>query len=354
MVCALALLASPAMAAPAAQAAWGPAFEFTMPGSLDLIPTQLAVAPNGASAAAFGVQDVDTPGDSQAYVTPRSARGAVGSPLAIGSAQQVIALTYDGSALELLTGVAPHSLACCSAVQAVRLTAGGVLQRPRTLVGGLHRPHLRAAADPRRRRHAGRGGHRARRVGRPVLARRPLRLPAPPGRRPRRSPSRWPPRGLAAQTTVVAWTSAKGPTGVADPRTIYYAMGSRRGAPSKVKSLLTVPGGHRIDDLGVARRGSGATVAWVESWYDKRGNFHSEVRAADVAAHPAVRTLAGSTAARLGCRHRRRRRRRPGRLLEVVPAQRQLHRLGGRPRRQVELRRPTARSARSIPGRPRR
>lgn len=292
---ALAFLIAVAFAAPAAQAAWGPAFEFTKPGSLDLIPAQLALAPSGASAAAFGVQDVDTPGDSQAYVTSRSARGVVGNPLAIGSAQEVIGLGYDGSALELLTGTAPSSLACCSAVQAVRLTGGGAVGRPRTLVGGLTGPAYGQLLT------LGNGGMLAsvatERAVWVVQSSRGDRFGSQhrlgsASQIPQSMASAW----LGGESTIVAWTSAKGPTGVAEPRTINFALGSRRGAPSKVKSLLTVPGGHRIDQLEVARRGSGATVAWVESWDDRRGNFHSEVRAADVAANPGIRTLAGSSA----------------------------------------------------------
>jgi hypothetical protein len=206
----------------------------------------------------------------------------------------VVALSYDGSALELLTGVAPRSLACCSAVQAVRLTAGGVLQPPRTLVGGLTGPAYGQLLT------LGNGAMLAsvatERAVWVVQSSRSDRF----GSQHRLGSAAQIPQSLASawlggESTIVVWSSAKGPTGVADPRTLYYAMGSRRGAPSKVKSLLTVPGGHRIDELGAARRGSGATVAWVESWYDKRRNFHSEIRAADVGAHPAVRNLAGST-----------------------------------------------------------
>ncbi len=111
-----------------AQAGWSKPFQFATPGSLDLIETQLAFSDRGVAAAAFGVQDVDTPGVSQAYVTIRSASGAVGAAGAIGAARQVLSLAYDGSSLELLTGISPAALTCCSAVQAVSLPAGGSLQ----------------------------------------------------------------------------------------------------------------------------------------------------------------------------------------------------------------------------------
>jgi hypothetical protein len=55
--------------------------------------------------------------------------------------------------------------------------------------------------------------------------------------------------------------------------------------------LLTVPAGHRIDELDVARRRSSATAAWVESWYDAHGNYHSQIRAADFGSHPSARSL---------------------------------------------------------------
>jgi hypothetical protein len=283
-------LAGFATAVPAAQAGWSKPFEFTKPGSLDLIPTQIAFAPGGASAAGFGVQDVDTPGVSQAYVTTRSAGGAVGRPRAIGSARQILALSFDGSALELLTASSPGGETCCSAAQAVRLTASGTLAPPRTLVGGLagaadgqlltlgDGAMLAAVATERgvwvvQSASGNRFGAQHLLTGR--------------GQMPTALAAAW----LGGQNTIVAWTAATGIAGAADPRTIYYATGSKSGPPRRVQKLLTVAAGHRIDELGVARRGSGATAAWVESWYDQRGNFHSEVDATDIAADPRVRLL---------------------------------------------------------------
>jgi hypothetical protein len=43
--------------------------------------------------------------------------------------------------------------------------------------------------------------------------------------------------------------------------------------------------------LAVARRGTGATAAWVDSWYDRHGAYHSQVKAADFGKRPATRTL---------------------------------------------------------------
>jgi hypothetical protein len=58
-----------------------------------------------------------------------------------------------------------------------------------------------------------------------------------------------------------------------------------------VSAALTVASGHRIDELAVARRGSSATLAWIESWYDSSGNYHSQVKAADIGAHLRIRAI---------------------------------------------------------------
>ena len=96
---------------------------------------------------------------------------------------------------------------------------------------------------------------------------------------------------LGAESSIVAWTSAKGVAGQAAPRSITYALGSKTHAPRGPKTAVTVPAGHRIDELGVAARQGGATAAWVESWSDKSGAFHSVVRAMDIAPHATVRNL---------------------------------------------------------------
>jgi hypothetical protein len=283
-------LAAFAAFAPAAQAGWSEPFQFAKPGLLDLIPAQLTFSPDGAAAAAFGVQDVDTPGVSQAYLTIRSAGGAVSPPFAIGSARQLLALAYDGSGLELITGTSPQGLTCCSAAQAVRLTAGGSFQRPRTLVGGL------TGATEGQLLTLGDGGMLA-----AVATERGVwvvqsattnrfgaqQLLTGAGQMPETLAA----AGLGGQSTIVAWTAATGTVATAQPRSIYYAIGSRSGPPRQVRTLLTVPAGHRIDELGVARRGSGATAAWVQSWFDRPGNFHSEVDAADITAHAVIRRL---------------------------------------------------------------
>jgi hypothetical protein len=96
---------------------------------------------------------------------------------------------------------------------------------------------------------------------------------------------------LGGERTIVAWTAGTGTAGATSARSIDVAMGSRTSAPRRARVALTVAAGHEIDELGVARRGSTATLAWIESWFDRRGDYHSEVRAADLSGHPQIRTL---------------------------------------------------------------
>ncbi len=290
---ALALLPSAGMPA-AAQAKWGPPFEFAKPGTLDVVAPVLAVSGSGAAAAAFGIQDVDTPGVSQGYVALRPAHGAAGGvggvPIQISGSQRILAATYDGGSLELLTGAAPGKQTCCSSAQAVQVSAGGGVARPRTLVSGLAGATQGQLLTLKNGAMVGavateRGvwvvqSSKANRFGGPHLL-------THGGQMPETLDAAW----LGGESTIVAWTSSRGVAGEAAPRSISYALGARTHAPRGVKTAVTVPAGHRIDELGVAARQGGATAAWVESWYDKSGAYHSLVRAMDIAPHATVRNL---------------------------------------------------------------
>jgi hypothetical protein len=277
----------------AALAKWGSPFDFAKPGTLDVLAPELAVASSGASAAAFGIQDVDTPGTAQAYLTLRSAQGAVGDPIPVTGASQILALAYSRGSLELLTGTSSANQTCCSSAQATPVSASGQLGRPRTVVGGL-------AGTTRARLLTLKDGQMLAAVAtqRGVwVAQSPRgdqfagqRLLTGAGKIPQALAAAW----LGAETTIVAWTAATGTAGTADPRTISYATGSRTKAPRRVLSAVTIPAGHRIDELGLAARGGGATAAWIESWYDKHAIYHSQVRAMDIAPHAAPRTLSAA------------------------------------------------------------
>ncbi len=288
----LALLPSAGLPA-AAQARWSAPFQFAKPGTLDVVPPVLAISGSGAAAAAFGIQDVDTPGVSQGYVTLRPAHGAPGNPIAVPGSQQILDAAYDGGSLELLTGTARADQTCCSSAQAVEVGSGGGVAHGRTLVAGLagatqgrllplkNGAMLAAVATER-------GvwviqSSKANRFGAQHLL-------IHGGQMPETLDAAW----LGGQSTVVAWTAAKGVAGQAAPRTVSYAFGAKTHAPRGVKTAVTVPAGHRIDELGVAARSGGATAAWIESWSDKSGAYHSRVRAIDIAPRATVRDLSAA------------------------------------------------------------
>lgn len=100
---------------------------------------------------------------------------------------------------------------------------------------------------------------------------------------------------LGQGNSIVAWTAGSGNvTGATTPRQIVVAEGSSAGAPKVAHVVITVAPGHRIDQLSVARSATGATLAWIESWYDKHGAYHAQVKVADVGSRPSVRPLSPS------------------------------------------------------------
>lgn len=274
----------------AAQARWSAPFQFAAPGTLDVVPAVLAISGSGAAAAAFGIQDVDTPGVSQAYVALRPAHGRPGTPIAVPGAQRILDAAYDGGALELLTGTAASNATCCSSAEAVQVSAGGRVGRARTLVGGLAGATLgRLVTLKDGQMLAALATEHGVWVVQSAKANRfgGQRLLTRAGQMPETLAAAW----LGGESTIVAWTAASGVAGAATPRSISYALGSRTRAPRAVKTAVTVPPGHRIDELGVAARGGAAAAAWIESWYDRSGGYHSLVRATDIAPHATVRNL---------------------------------------------------------------
>ncbi len=284
---AIAAVAAVAVLPAAAQARWSRPFDLAAPQTLDVLPPQLALSGDGSAAAAFGLEDVDVPGSSEGFVTLRASGGAVSGPYAVAPARQILDVAYDGRSLELLTGSSPDGQTCCSAAQAIQIGAGGVPNPPRTLVGGLAGAtlgRLVILADGQMLAAVGteqgvwvvqssrgnRFGGQHRLTGAGQM---PQTLAATP---------------LGAGASLVAWTAARAGGG---PRTVQGAAGTRRSAPHRARTLVTVPAGHRIDEIGLARKGGQATVAWIESWYDARGRYHSVVEAADLAPKASTRAL---------------------------------------------------------------
>jgi hypothetical protein len=112
-----------ALLAPAAQASWSRPFEFSPPGSLDTLPSQVAFSTHGALAVGYSVLDVDAPAASQAFVTVRTRGGSLTAPRPVPGAQQLLGLAYDGSSLELHRACSAgrgHSSAASPARHSVR------------------------------------------------------------------------------------------------------------------------------------------------------------------------------------------------------------------------------------------
>ena len=224
----------------------------------------------------------------------RAADGATSPTWPIPDASQILSLAYDGSGLEMLTGSTSGGLDCCSSSQAVRFTAAGALEHPQTLVGGLTGStlgQLVVLGDARMlaaiATEQGVWTLQSNRAGRFEGKRRLTRS----GQSPQSLSATW----LGGESSLVAWTAATGPPGSANPRSISYAQGSKAGGPGASHVLLTVPASHRIDVLDVGRRGSSATAAWVESWFDGGGNYHAQIRAADFGGHhPSSRALSAA------------------------------------------------------------
>ena len=283
-----------------AQARWSPTFDLAAPGTLDIQSPQLALSPSGTAAAAFGTLDVDTPGSAQAYLTLRSAQGVVAAPAAIPGAAQVLAEAYDHGTLQLVTGAAAPGQVCCTAAQAVTAGAASPPSAPQILVGGLTGPTL-ATLVP----HA--DGHTVAAVAteRGVWAIQSRgqgawgvqHLLTGGGKMPQLLAS----ARIGANGTALAWVAPSGIAGATNPRTISVATSTGPAAPRKVRTAITVQGGHRVEELGIAARGTTVTLAWIESWFDKGGAYHAVVRAIDLAPHNAARTLSpdGATASGL-------------------------------------------------------
>jgi hypothetical protein len=92
---------------------------------------------------------------------------------------------------------------------------------------------------------------------------------------------------------AVAWSVATGGYG-AQPEQILFATGSSTSTPSRVRVAVTVPSGHSIDQLALQPGVGGPTLAWVESWYDSLGKFHSAVEVRDLSGSAPVETVSPS------------------------------------------------------------
>ncbi len=261
--------------------------------SLDLEPAQVAISAAGAAAIGYGAEDVDDTAFAQALLSSGSVHGGFGPSYPIFGAQQTLGLAYRGHDLSLLVGASEAGQSCCSSVLVVGPSRGASPGPARTLLSGLAGAtagdllpiprRLLAVIATERGVWASQSGPSSDRF--PI----PHRLSGP-----RQLPQSIDAITLAGGHTAIAWTARTDAVTAPGPRTLFLARGSLRRAPAPGRGLLTVAPGHEIDELALADRGARGTVAWVESWYDRVGRYHSQVRVSDLGARLRPQTVSSS------------------------------------------------------------
>ncbi len=277
---ALTLLVSLGVPLAARAAGWSHPFRFAGPFSGDLAAPALVLSSSGQAAVAFGLGDEDRPWAWQGMMVLRSPKGKLSRVVVPGS-KQVLALAFAGSALELLTGTSPPGQACCAAAQTTQFS-GGAFSARRTLVSGLFGlAQGQLLTMPGSRTLAAVATDRAVWMAESGATRR-----FGPTRRLSASSS-WP-QGLATTAVargrqVIAWISSAGLTEGAS--SIDVATGSAKRPPRGPGTVVRMPPGYAVDELGDASSAQGATLAWIESWIDSTGAYRSAVVVVDLTAN---------------------------------------------------------------------
>ncbi len=275
--------------APVASAAtgWGNPFLIARPAMRDVIPAQVAFSSAGTIAVGFGSENADATQTASAFVSGGSSARSFSPPHRLPAAQQVLSLAFDGPHLEFLLGASAKGQSCCGSVAAVSASTQSLAGR-HTVVSGLAGAtigqlvvlsgRLLSVVGTERGVWAAQSGTGGRF-----------------GRTRRLSKASTLPESVAATSlsgghSAVVWTGRSG-IYAAGPRTVYEARGSQTAGPSSSRSAFTVPVGHQIDELAVGSHGAAPTVAWIESWFDTLGLYHSQAYVADLSAHPRARAL---------------------------------------------------------------
>ena len=286
---ALCVLALVLLAAAPAEAGWTGPQRLAGPYSLDVLPAQLAFSSSGQAAIGFGVQNEDHPATSQAYEMTRAPSGRIIKARPIASSRQAMDLTYNGKDLSLLTGGAAGNALCCSSARLVRVDKGKPHERViATKLVGSAVGHLLALPKGRLMSAIatteGVWVQLASPKGKPA----PARLLTPKSAVPQTLSA----TGLKGDQTMVGWTAAAAQPASAPPPGIVVAEGSATRAPHGAHVAVRVATGHQIDELALGRGRSGATAAWVESFYDTAGLLHSQVSVADLTRSVRAKTFA--------------------------------------------------------------
>lgn len=333
---ALAALMAPALtgAAPTAQAAaaartnkaskqqpaapWSRRVQLAKPTDADLLPPTIAISPIGDVTVAYGATDESEPQDAYGELVAGSggtiravptntatarrgantapAQGALGThfgkPELIPSAQRVLALGAVSGRLELLTGdgdggsltgdTAPDGVQCCMEIDAQTRVAPGFYGEAQQLVTGLDGGSA-ATLVPEQS-----GALAVLASGNSIVTAFGSGAKAGFGATsPLATFSGQPPAvaagTLAGDRALIVWTQPR--TALYVPtkgQSVYYAAASAKGVPGTRRLAFKVPAGHSVSQVAVARHRSVASIAWVESWLDKAGAYHSQVFAADL------------------------------------------------------------------------
>jgi hypothetical protein len=284
-------LLTPSPSAAASRSAtptWGRPYLIAHPVQNDLLPSLAAVSSQGDAAVGYTVASEDAPTDSTAMFAGRVAGKSFSRAGSVTGALQVLAIVYRDRTPQLLVGAAPAGLTCCSSAAVLQAGAHGFSQ-PHPIIDGLAGATIGrlVALDGNRILVAvatGRGVWTAQ--SDPSGSFGPTRALAGTGELPEALDA----TPLAGDRSAVAWTAPTDPYSTG-PQTIFVATGTAAAGPVGGSAVVTVPGGHSIDELAVASHGSRPTVAWIESWLDSLGGFHSQAYAADVGPHPTRRRL---------------------------------------------------------------
>jgi hypothetical protein len=275
-----------------ALASWGRTLRLDGPQSRDILPAQIAFSPISQAAVTFGVQDSENATSAGAFVAVRLPTGGVHRARRIAHAREPLAVGFDGTRLAMITGNAPRRRACC-ATAAITVAAGAGHGAERALLAGRLTGDTDGAIVPL----AGSGLMAAVSTQRGVWVDQTTaagRFEAAV-----RVASGGAPQNLAAAPlsdggAAVAWSTALG-SGETTPRRIEVAFGSAKRPPRAPHVAVTVPVGHSVDELVLTGGAHVPTLAWVESWFGARGDFHSRVETA-----PAVRRARGRAVSPLG------------------------------------------------------
>ncbi len=281
---ALALVQTPAASA---RAGWQNPVLIAKPAMRDVIPAQIAFSSTGTAAVGFGSENADATQTASAFVSGRSSGRFFSPPHRLPAAQQLLSLAFDGQHLEFLLGTSVSGDTCCGSVQAVSASTQSLAGR-HTVVSGLSGATIgRLVVLPGRLLSVvgtERGVWVAQSGGNGRFGR--TRRLTKAGMLPESVDA----TSLSKGNTAVVWTAKSG-LYAAGPRTINQARGSLLAAPGPARTAITVPTGHRIDELAVGGRGAVPTVAWIESWFDSLGLYHSQAYVADLTGKPSAKSL---------------------------------------------------------------